>query len=194
MTRIAARTGGDASASSASRTAASPGTVARVVTASARTKKPPAPASRTQRELLRRGELGATATAVADESEDAPAAPLVERDPAVAVGAFVADSSRTDHADHTSNLSVRRLDVKDPAIRTVVQRGWRCDQRNRSGTNPLRRHRRQRPGHAPRGEQPAHPPIRPRRRWRWRRAHPGEVALAGSCSPAPAASWPWRSP
>src|SRR5437870_12148674 len=120
MTRIAARTGGDASASSASRTAASPGTVARVVTASARTKKPPAPASRTQRELLRRGELGATATAVADESEDAPAAPLVERDPAVAVGAFVADSSRTDHADHTSNLSVRRLDVKDPAIRTVV--------------------------------------------------------------------------
>src|SRR5436853_3428311 len=120
MTRIAARTGGAASASSASRTAASPGTDARVVTASARTRKPPAPASRTQRELLRRGELGATATAVADESEDAPAAPLVERDPAVAVGAFVADSSRGDHADHTSNLSVRRFDVEDPAIRAVV--------------------------------------------------------------------------
>src|SRR3989454_10817634 len=120
MTRIAARTGGDASASSASRTAASPGTDARVVTASARARKPPAPASRTQRALLRRGELGATAPAVADESEDAPAAPLVERDPAVAVGAFVADSSRGDHADHTSNLSVRRFDVKNPAIRAVV--------------------------------------------------------------------------
>src|SRR5438132_621232 len=112
MTRIAARTGGDASASSASRTAASPGGVPRVVTASARAKKPPAPASRTQRELLRRSELGATATAVADESEDAPAAPLVEHDPAVAVGAFVADSSRGDHADHAEERAEAPADQK----------------------------------------------------------------------------------
>src|SRR3989454_7170817 len=38
----------------------------------------------------------------------------------IAVGAFVADSSRSDQADHTSNLFVRRLDVKDPAIRAVI--------------------------------------------------------------------------
>src|SRR5438105_14243406 len=91
ITRIAARIGGDARARSASRTAASPGGVPMTATASASATKPPPAASSTQRALLRRDELGATTTAVPDEPQHPPATPLVERDAAVAVGAFVAD-------------------------------------------------------------------------------------------------------
>src|SRR5947207_1047665 len=76
-----------------------------------------------RRALLRLDELGATTTIGEDERQAAPATPLVERDAAVAVGAFVADPSLVDHADHPSNLFVRRLDVEDAAVGPVVLDG-----------------------------------------------------------------------
>src|SRR5207249_2479924 len=120
MTRIAARTGGEARARSASRTAVSPGREDVKPTASASARKQPALAIRTPRRLRRGGKPGATAAAIADEPQHAPAAALMERYRAVAIAPFVASPPRTNHADHASDLPVRRLDVEDPVIRAVV--------------------------------------------------------------------------
>src|SRR5439155_17168357 len=120
ITRIAARTGGDAKARSASRTAVSPGREGMRPTASASARKQPALAIRTPRRLWRGGKPGATAAAIADEPQHAPAAALVECHGAIALAAPVAGPPRTNHADHASDLSVRRLDVEDPVIRAVV--------------------------------------------------------------------------
>src|SRR5439155_215488 len=75
ITRIAARTGGDARARSASRTAVSPGREGMKPTASASTRKQPALAIRTLRRRRRGGKPGSTATAAADEPQTAPAGP-----------------------------------------------------------------------------------------------------------------------
>src|SRR5438309_2048379 len=116
MTRI---TAGEARASNHSRAAASPGTLGRVITASAMTRNALAPTSVTRKgvraaarrgagapaceassyALLRRSELGATAAPVANEPQHTPAVSLVERDAPVAIGAFVAGLTRPDHAD-----------------------------------------------------------------------------------------------
>src|SRR2546428_8523686 len=120
ITRIAARTGGEARARSASRTAVSPGREDVKPTASASARKQPALAIRTPRRLRRGGKPGATAAAIADEPQHAPAAALVECHGAIALGAPVARPPRTNHADHASDLPVRRLDVEDPVIRAVV--------------------------------------------------------------------------
>src|SRR5881628_3440477 len=118
--RIAARTGGEARARSASRTAVSPGREGMKPTASASARKQPALAIRTPRRLRRWGKLSPTAAAIADEPQHAPAAALVECHGAIALGAPVAGPPRTNHADHASDLPVRRLDVEDPVIRAVV--------------------------------------------------------------------------
>src|SRR5437870_2149023 len=120
ITRIAARTGGDARARSASRTAGAPGTGGSRDTASARARKQPVAAIRMPRRLRRWGKLGPTAAAIADEPQHAPAAALVECHGAIALAAPVAGPPRTNHADHASDLPVRRLDVEDPVIRAVV--------------------------------------------------------------------------
>src|SRR5437899_1245410 len=117
--RIAASTGGEATPRSASRTAVSPGREDMKPTASASARKQPALAIRTPRRLRRGGKPGATAAAIADEPQHAPAAALVECHGAIALGAPVAGPPRTNHADHASDLPVRRLDVEDPVIRAV---------------------------------------------------------------------------
>src|SRR2546428_107963 len=62
----------------------------------------------------------AGAAITAEEPQHAPAAALVECHGAIALGAPVAGPPRTNHADHASDLPVRRLDVEDPVIRAVV--------------------------------------------------------------------------
>src|SRR5882724_11065714 len=114
-------TAGEARASSHSRAAASPGTEGRAITATARTRNAPAPASATPSRLFRRRELGATTAIIANEPQHARAASLIERHPTVAVGPFVAGLARADHADRASDLLVLRLDVEEPLIGAIVQ-------------------------------------------------------------------------
>src|SRR6266850_188772 len=114
-------TAGEARASSHSRAAASPGTEGRAITATARTRNAPAPASATPSRLFRRRELGATTAIIANEPQHARAATLIERHPTVAVGPFVAGLARADHADRASDLLVLRLDVEEPLIGAIVQ-------------------------------------------------------------------------
>src|SRR2546425_7757257 len=118
--RIAARTGGEARAKSAARQAGPRGREDVKPTASASARKQPALAIRPPRRLGRGGKPGATAAAIADEPQHAPAAALVECHGAIALGAPVAGPPRTNHADHASDLPVRRLGVEDPVIRAVV--------------------------------------------------------------------------
>src|SRR5438445_1692350 len=118
--RIAASTGGDAKARSASRTAVSPGREDMKPTASASARKQPALAIRTPRRLRRGGKPGATAAAIADEPQHAPAAALVECHGAIALAAPVAGPPRTNHAHSAPALPVRRLSVEAPAGRAVV--------------------------------------------------------------------------
>src|SRR5256885_15917940 len=177
ITRIAARTGGEARARSASRTAVSPGREDVKPTASASARKQPALAIRTPRRLRRGGKPGATAAAIADEPQHAPAAALVECHGAIALGAPVAGPPRTNHADHASDLPVRRLDVEDPVIRAVVlnRQEDRCASRGprhaaasrpreaRKALDRLRWRQALPAGHPPRVEQggPSRPPARP---------------------------------
>src|SRR4030095_3445186 len=129
-------TPGDAKPSIQSRAAASPGNGSNSNTPSASAQKQAAPTSGTRRALVRRGELGATAATVGDESQDALAALLVDRDPTVPVGAFVPDVARPEHADRSPDLFVRRLDEEE-ALKSAV-RVDRQDERRVS----------QRPGHS----------------------------------------------
>src|SRR5207245_8924770 len=113
----APRPGGEARAATGSRAAVSPRRQDVTPTASASARKQPALAIRTPRRLRRGGKPGATAAAIADEPQHAPAAALVECHGAIALGAPVAGPPRTNHADHASDLPVRRLDVEAPVIR-----------------------------------------------------------------------------
>src|SRR5215468_824040 len=89
-------------------------------TASDSARKQPALPSRIQQALLRRGELGATAATVGDQSQDAPAALLADRDSTVAAVAFVTHGPGAQHADRSSDLLVRRLDEEEPLKSAVL--------------------------------------------------------------------------
>src|SRR5215467_1284332 len=89
-------------------------------TASDSARKHPALASRIQQALLRRGELCSTAATVGDQSQDAPAALLADRDPAVAGVALVAHDAGAQHADRSSDLLVLRLDEEEPLKSAVL--------------------------------------------------------------------------
>src|SRR5947209_14658574 len=125
------RTPGDPRPTRPVRAAASPGTGWKTITASASARKQAALTKRTPRALLRRRELGATTTTVANEAEHALTIFLAEGDPTVAVGAFVPHGARADHADRASDLLVLRLDVQEPLKRAVFgdrQDEWRVPQ------------------------------------------------------------------
>src|SRR5215510_16130695 len=89
-------------------------------TASDSARKPPALPSRIQQALLRGGELCATAATVGDQSQDAPAALLADRDPTVAAVALVAHVVGTQHGDRSSDLLVLRLDEEESLKSAVL--------------------------------------------------------------------------
>src|SRR5262252_2943618 len=112
--RAACTTAGDPQPSTHSRAAASPGMGSASSTASDSARKQPALPSRIQQALLRRGELGATTATVGDQSQDAPAALLADRDSTVTAVAFVAHDPGAQHADRSPDLLVLRLDEEEP--------------------------------------------------------------------------------
>src|SRR5215467_789392 len=118
--RAACTTAGDPQPSTHSRAVASPGMGSTSSTASDRARKQPALPSRIQHALLRRGELCSTAATVGDQSQEATAVLLADRDPAVAVVSLVAHVAGAQHADRASDLLVLRLDEEEPLKSAVL--------------------------------------------------------------------------